>query len=103
MSLLPNQILPETVPIGTVNDDGSVSISHNWYLLFYNYFLHTLSPDIIPEDIILAQTFLPRVTYPPVPSEASGILQGISLAPRVPSLTVLGNAGNILENQVFGG
>ena len=36
MALLPMQILPETLPIGTVQPDGKVQIDHNWWLLWYN-------------------------------------------------------------------
>jgi hypothetical protein len=36
MALLPQQIAAETVPLGKVLPDGSVRISHSWYLLFYN-------------------------------------------------------------------
>ncbi len=35
MALLPNQILPETEPVG-ISDGTSVIITHNWYLLLYN-------------------------------------------------------------------
>jgi hypothetical protein len=36
MSLLPQQIIPPTVPIGTANADGSVTLDKDWFLLLYN-------------------------------------------------------------------
>lgn len=36
MSLLPGQILPPSTPLGRVNDDGTVVIDTNWWLLLYN-------------------------------------------------------------------
>lgn len=36
MSLLPGQILPYDVPIGQANEDGRVTIDHDWWLFFYN-------------------------------------------------------------------
>jgi hypothetical protein len=35
MSLLPNQIIPQTVPFGRVSEDGLVIIQENWWLLIY--------------------------------------------------------------------
>ena len=44
MSLLPGQILPQTVPIGTLSKDGkSVIIDKDWWLLIYNLCSQTLS------------------------------------------------------------
>jgi len=48
VSLLPNQILPETEPIGKADKSGSVVATHNWYLFFYNLaskILSTPAPD----------------------------------------------------------
>lgn len=42
MSLLPEQIIPETVPLGEMLPDGKVKIAHNWWLLFYNLWLNVL-------------------------------------------------------------
>jgi hypothetical protein len=42
MSLLPGHILPQTEPIGTVNEDKSVTIDKNWWLYLYNVGLQTL-------------------------------------------------------------
>jgi len=36
MSVLPNQIPPSTVPIGTVSTDGTVKIEKNYWLFLYN-------------------------------------------------------------------
>lgn len=36
MSLLPQQIIPQTTPLGRVQQDGSILIDHNWWLLLYN-------------------------------------------------------------------
>ena len=46
MSLLPGQILPQSIPIGKVNVDGNgnVIIDKNWWLFLYNLALGTLSP-----------------------------------------------------------
>lgn len=43
MSLLPGQILPETIALGRSNSDGSVTITHDWWLLFYNLSEQVLS------------------------------------------------------------
>jgi hypothetical protein len=42
MSLLPGTILPPSEPIGSVNQDGTVTIDKNWWLLFYNLSNQTL-------------------------------------------------------------
>lgn len=36
MSLLPNQIIPQTVPIGTVDKSGRVIADKDWWLFWYN-------------------------------------------------------------------
>ena len=36
MSLLPSQILPPTARLGTVDQDGNVTIDKNWWYLIYN-------------------------------------------------------------------
>lgn len=36
MSLLPGQIIPQDVPIGRSNEDGTVTVDQNWWLFFYN-------------------------------------------------------------------
>ena len=43
MSLLPGQILPESVPFGRVDSRGQVFVDHNWYLLLYNLALQVLA------------------------------------------------------------
>jgi hypothetical protein len=42
MSLLPGQMLPQTEPLGTVNENGTVTLSTNYWLLFYNLCLQVL-------------------------------------------------------------
>lgn len=42
MSLLPGQILPPEIPIGQADEDGRVTIDHNWWLLLYNLCLQVL-------------------------------------------------------------
>ena len=55
MALLPNQIIPETVPFGKVLQDGSVRISHNWYLMLYNLWLNVLGTgSALPSDALQA-------------------------------------------------
>src|SRR5690242_1201088 len=51
MSLLPGQILPQSTPIGRVLEDGRVQINHNWWLLFYNLCLQSLSTGL-PADAL---------------------------------------------------
>lgn len=36
MSLLPGQILPPSTPLGRLNEDGTLLIDTNWWLLLYN-------------------------------------------------------------------
>ena len=43
MSLLPGQILPQTIPFGTVDKAGNLTIDQNWYLFLYNLSIHVLS------------------------------------------------------------
>jgi hypothetical protein len=42
MSLLPGQILPYDVPIGQADEDGKVTVSHDWWLFWYNVSLQVL-------------------------------------------------------------
>jgi hypothetical protein len=54
MSLLPGRILPQTEPLGTVNEDGTVIIEKNWWLLLYNLALQTLGTGAgIPADQLI--------------------------------------------------
>lgn len=56
MSLLPQQIPPETVPIGAVQPNGSVRLEHNWWLFLYNLFLNVLgngAPGSFPADALI--------------------------------------------------
>ncbi len=43
MSLLPGQILPQSVPFGRADTKGQLYIDHNWYLFLYNLSLQVLS------------------------------------------------------------
>jgi hypothetical protein len=42
VSLLPGQILPYDIPIGQADEDGKVTIDHDWWLFFYNIGLSVL-------------------------------------------------------------
>lgn len=44
MSLLPGSILPQQVSLGRVNDDGTVTIDKDWWLLIYNLCQQVLGP-----------------------------------------------------------
>lgn len=48
MSLLPMQILPETTSLGSVNEDGTITINHNWWLLIYNVVQSSIGSGFIP-------------------------------------------------------
>lgn len=54
MSLLPQQILPQTIPIGRALPDGTVQIDHNWWLLLYNLCAQVLgtSQSGLPADAL---------------------------------------------------
>ena len=43
MSLLPGQLLPQSVPFGKVAENGLFYVDQNWYLFFYNIALKTLA------------------------------------------------------------
>lgn len=54
MSLLPGQIQPQSVPIGRVNEDGTVTMDTNWWLLFYNLCLQVLGTGTgLPADALI--------------------------------------------------
>lgn len=55
MSLLPGQILPPTASLGTVNEDGTVTIEQNWWLLLYNLALQVLGTSSagLPADALI--------------------------------------------------
>ncbi|HKS75974.1 MAG TPA: hypothetical protein VJQ82_22365 [Terriglobales bacterium] len=74
MALLPDQIAPETVPIGKIQPDGSVRVDHNWYLLFYNLTQQTLGNGQSSSVIDLAVTASP-FTYQPT-SDGIVIVEG---------------------------
>lgn len=41
MALLPNTMLPQSEAFGTVNADGTVTITKNWFLLLYNLVINS--------------------------------------------------------------
>lgn len=56
MSLLPEQIPPETVAIGRVQPNGLVRMEHNWWLFLYNLFLNVLgngAAGSLPADALI--------------------------------------------------
>lgn len=54
MSLLPGQILPQTVPFGTASKDGTVIITKDWWLLLYHLVLNSLGTGQgLPADALL--------------------------------------------------
>lgn len=54
MSLLPGQILPQSAILGRVNEDGTVTIEQNWWLLLYNLTLQTLGTGSgLPADALI--------------------------------------------------
>jgi len=54
MSLLPGQILPPSTSLGKVNEDGTVTIEHNWWLLLYNLCLQVLGNGSgLPADALI--------------------------------------------------
>ncbi len=57
MSLLPGEILPQSVPIGTVNADGSVTVATNWWLLFYNIAANSIGTSGAVSDASLEEWF----------------------------------------------
>lgn len=54
MSLLPGQILPPDTPIGKTDDQGNVTINHDWWLLLYNLCLQILGNGSgLPADALI--------------------------------------------------
>jgi hypothetical protein len=55
MSLLPGKILPQTIPLGKVNDDQTVTIDTDWWLLLYNLCAQTLGTSAagLPADALM--------------------------------------------------
>ena len=46
MSLLPGQIIPQSVPLGKVNADGTVTIEKDWWLLIYNLIINSVGTNL---------------------------------------------------------
>jgi hypothetical protein len=55
-SVLPQRILPEGVPWGTVDKSGKVTIDHNWYLFLYNIALQTIGVSLTTDQTQLLDT-----------------------------------------------
>jgi len=99
MSLLPSQILPQTVPIGHVDDRGKVIIDKQWWLLIYNIMLNSVTAtnnDNIMEDMI----FSPRMETQNIIS-ADNLLNAYVFEPRKQTAN-LGNSQEILQQRIFG-
>jgi hypothetical protein len=58
MAALPNQILPQTVPLGKADKDGYVTIDINWYLLLYNLCRSGLDEDKLSQAPNIIQMFM---------------------------------------------
>lgn len=48
MSLLPMEILPEVQSLGRLNEDGTITIDHQWWLLLYNIVKNSVQSGISP-------------------------------------------------------
>jgi len=57
MSLLPGEMIPQSVPLGKVNADGSVTISTNYWLLLYNIALNSIGTAGAITDASLEELF----------------------------------------------
>lgn len=78
MSLLPQQIIPPTEPLGQVNASGQVIISTNWWLLLYNLWLNTLGTGAgLPAD---ALQDLESADLDAIDADAISLRQGLSNA-----------------------
>src|SRR5581483_10885447 len=54
MSLLPGQILPQSVPFGRVNEEGALTVDVNWWLFLYNLSQKTLGNGSgLPADALI--------------------------------------------------
>lgn len=56
MSLLPQQIPPQTAPFGRLDSNGHVIIDKNWWLLLYNIWLNSLATGLDPAQTLLADS-----------------------------------------------
>lgn len=105
MSLLPMEILPEMVSLGTVNKDGTVTINHNWWLFLYNVYLNSIAPSgtTPAPDIFQVDSFSSRSPIiPPNPDASGDTLQMEAWLPRVPSIPPNPNpSGDFLSIQSF--
>lgn len=99
-SLLPSRILPETAAIGTVNEDGSVTISHDWWLLIYNLCRNALNlgrteAETIGNDVFLLRDYIPQNS---LPDDANVTLHADIFSPRssVPANSLPDHANQVL-------
>jgi hypothetical protein len=94
MSLLPNQIIPQTMPFGTVNDDGTVTIEHDWWLLIYALCEQILANGSGASTLSLAELALLQPKETDVSRQIANIQTMLALIPNT--------AGRIaaLERQV---
>jgi hypothetical protein len=83
VSLLPGEILPQSVPLGTSDGQGNVTISTNWWLLIYNIALNSIGnggsiPDTALEIWTLNQIDAATVTLKPAAQPVEVIPVGTS-------------------------
>lgn len=50
MSLLPQQMLPQTQPLGRADNTGLIIIDKNWWLFFYNLYVNTFGSEGLTGD-----------------------------------------------------
>lgn len=50
MSLLPQQMLPPTQPLGKMDQAGMLIMDKNWWLFLYNLYTNIIGPDGMPGD-----------------------------------------------------
>lgn len=98
MALLPNQIAPETVPIGTTQPDGSVRVNHNWYLFFYNLGQQVLGNGQSSSVIPLTVTGSP-FTYQPT-SDGIVTVEGGTVTEIKVSRSGVTTTLNVLRGQI---
>lgn len=86
MSLLPQQMLPPSAPIGEVNADGLVIPTENYWLFFYNLWINTIATGL-PADAL--QT-IESVDFDISDGDAlKRALMEVSESNEIPTLSVL--------------
>lgn len=72
MSLLPGQIIPATMPLGTLQPDGkTIIVDKNWWLFFYNLYENSIGSTSDEDAYLLAVANLNQVNVTPVASGGS--------------------------------